>query len=266
MALSIGKAWDETKNFLAREGRLVAPVALATFALPSVLAGWAFPGTGPGTAGGAGLLLMLAVLLAVMVGQMTIALLATGWSGRIGEAMGKVTRRLPAMLGAVMIVFLPLTIVAIVLIGGALAGAGLTDPAMLTPEALAKVPKMGWIVLLLAAVFIFASIRLFPIAAVAATEAGGPVTLLKRSWTLTKGNFGRLLALMLLLVCVAVILDMAVTAVIGSVAALAFGEARAFTLSALLVALASGLVGALVSSVSASMVGRVYAQLAGRKA
>jgi hypothetical protein len=71
---------------------------------------------------------------------------------------------------------------------------------------------------------------------------------------------------MLLLVFVAVILDAAVTAVIGSVAALAFGEARAFNLSALLVALASGLVGAAVSTVSATMVGRDYAQLAGNKA
>ena len=71
MKLSVGKAWDETKDFLAREGRLVAPVALATFALPSVLIGWAYPGTGPGSGGGTGLLLLFAMLLAVMVGQMT---------------------------------------------------------------------------------------------------------------------------------------------------------------------------------------------------
>jgi hypothetical protein len=266
LKLSIGKAWDEAKAFLAREGRLVAPVALATFALPSVLAGWAYPGSGPGTAGGAGLLLLFAVLLAVMIGQMTIALMASGWSGRVGEAMGKVARRLPSMLGAVMIVFLPITLIAIVLLGTVLVGAGLSDPEMLTPEALARIPKIGWILLLLVLAFIFASVKLFPISAIAANEPGGPVAVLKRSWALTRGQFGRLLALLLLLVFVALILDAALTAVTGSVAALAFGEARPFNLSALLVALASGLVGAAVSTVSATMVGRVYAQLAGGKA
>ena len=136
----------------------------------------------------------------------------------------------------------------------------------MTPESLAKVPRIGWIVLLLALFFIFVGVRLFPISAIAATEAGGPITLLKRSWELTKSNFGRLLALMLLLLCIAMILDLAVTAVVGSVSTLAFGEARSLSLSALIVALASGLVGAAVSSVSSAMVGRVYVQLAGKKA
>jgi len=263
--LSVGKAWDETKDFLAREGRLVVPVALATFALPSVLAGWAYPQGNPGSGGGSGLLLLLAVLVAVIVGQMTIALMATGWSGRIGDAMSKVARRLPTLLLALLMVFLPISLVAVVVLGGALSGAGLTDPTAMTAEALAKVPSVGWIILVLMLVFIFASARLFPISAIAATEPVGPIQLLKRSWVLTRGNFGRLLALMLLLLLVAVILDLAVSLTIGSVAALALGEAKAFNLSALVVALASGLVGAAVSSVSASMVGRVYVQLAGEK-
>lgn len=265
MKLSIGKAWDETKEFLAREGKLVAPVALATFALPSVLAGWAYPGGSPGSGGGTGLLLLLAVLVAAIVGQMTIALMATGWSGRIGEAMSKVIRRLPILLVALLIVFLPISILAIVLLGSALAGAGLTDPAAITADALAKVPKVGWIILLLMVVFILAAVRLFPVSAIAATESVGPVQLLKRSWALTKGQFWRLLVLMLLLLLVSVILSAAVSVTIGSVAALVFGEARAFNLSALITALAAGLVGAAISSVSASMVGRVYVQLNGQK-
>jgi hypothetical protein len=266
LKLSVGKAWDETRSFLAAEGRLVAPVALATFALPSVLAAWAYPGSGPGSgpgsAGGTGILLMLAVLLAVMVGQMTIALLATGWSGSIGEAMGKAVRRLPSLIGAMLVVFLPIAMVAIILLGSALAAAGLTDPETLTPEVLAKVPNLWWMLLLLAVAFIIVAVRLFPISAIAATETGGPIALLRRSLALTKGQFGRLLVLMLLLMLAAVVLDAAVTAVVGSIASLALGEARPFNLSALMVALAGGLVGAMVSSVSAAMVGRVYAQLA----
>ena len=258
MTLSIGKAWEETSAFLGKEARLVAPVALATFALPAILAGWAYPGRATG--GGAGWLLVL-VLLAAMVGQMTIVLLVNGWRGSIGEAMTKAARRLPTLLGALIIAFLPVMLVAVVGFGASLTSAGITDPAALTPEVIAKLPNIGWLLLFLALFLIVVGVRLFPISAIAASEPIGPIKLLKRSWALTKGVFWRLLVLALLLGIVAVVLDLAVTAVVGSIAALAAGEARAFNLSALIVALAGGLVGAIVSTVSAAMVGRVYAQL-----
>ena len=104
MKLSISKAWEETSAFLGREARLVAPVALATFALPAILAGWAYPGEATG--GGAGWLLIV-VMFAALIGQMTIVLLVNGWRGKIGEAMGKAARRLPTLLGALIIAFLP---------------------------------------------------------------------------------------------------------------------------------------------------------------
>lgn len=258
MKLSIGKAWDETSAFLGREARLVAPVALATFALPSILADWAYPGERPGAGA---MLVLLVLLLAVLVGQMTIVLLATGWSGSIGEAMTKAVRRLPALIAALLIVFVPVMSIAVVGFGASLASAGITDPAALTPEAIARLPNILWLVLFLSLFFFIAGVRLFPISAVAASEAVGPIRLLKRSWALTSGVFWRLLVLVLLLGLVAVVLDSAVTMVVGSIATLAAGEPRAFNLSALIVALASGLVGAIVSSVSAVMVGRVYAQL-----
>lgn len=259
MKLSIGKAWEETSVFLGREARLVAPVALATFALPSVLAGWAYPGGGRG--GGANLLLIL-VLLVVLVGQMTIVLLVNGWRASVGEAMIKAMRRLPMLIGALLLVFLPVMLIAIVGFGVSLSSAGITDMSQLTPESIARLPNVIWLLLFLALFFIIAGVRLFPISAIAASESGGPIALLRRSWTLTKGVFWRILVLVVLLGIVAIVLDSAVTLVVGSIAALAAGEPRAFNLSALIVALASGLVGALVSTVSAAMVGRVYAQLA----
>lgn len=259
MKLSIGKAWEEASAFLGKEARLVAPVALATFALPSVLMAWAYPGGSPG---GGAMWLLLLVLMAVLVGQMTIVLLATGWRASIGEAMTKAARRLPVLIGALLIAFVPVMLVAVIGFGASLASAGITDPAALTPETIARLPNIVWLLLFLTLFFIVAGVRLFPIAAIAASEPVGSVKLLRRSWTLTKGSFWRLLVLVLLLGIVAVVLDSAVTMVVGSVAALAAGEPRAFNLSALLVALASGLVGAIVSTVSAAMVGRVYAQLA----
>lgn len=263
MRLSIGKAWEETSAFLGREARLVAPVALATFALPAVLASWAYPaGT---TRGGAGWL-MIIVLLAVLIGQMTVVLLVNGWRGSVGEAMAQAARRLPVLVAALIIIFLPIALIATVALGSALVGAGLTDPAAVTPAALAKLPGVLWIIVILSLVFIILGVRLFPISATAASEKVGPFGLIKRSWTLTRGVFWRLLVLVLLLGVVALVLDRAVTAVVGSIATLAAGEARPFNTSALIVALASGLIGAMVSTVSAAMAGRVYAQLAAPEA
>lgn len=259
MKLSIGKAWDETSAFLGREARLVAPVALAMFALPTVLAEWAYPGGN--AAGGAGWL-MIPVLLAVLAGQMTIVLLANGWRGSIGEALGKAARRLPVLVGGLMVVFLPIAVLATLVIGGTLVSAGITDPAAVTPAALAKMPGFLWLLLVLVILFFILGVRLFPVSAIAASEAVGPIALLKRSWQLTRGVFWRLLALVLLLGLAGLILSSAVTMVVGSVATLAVGEPKAFNTSALIVALASGLIGALVSTVSAAMAGRVYAQLA----
>lgn len=258
MKLSIGKAWEEASAFLSKEARLVAPVALATFALPAVLADWAYPGGSGG--GNAGLLLIL-VLLVVLIGQMTIVLLAAGWSGSIGEAMTKAVRRLPILIAALLIFFVPVLLVVTLGFGATLASAGLTDPAAVTPEALASLPKIRWLLLFLTLFFIIVGVRLFPVSAIAVSEAVGPLKLLKRSWELTRGVFWRVLVVLLLLAIAALLLDYAITVVVGSVATLAAGEPRPFNLSALIVAVPAGLAGAMVSSVSAAMVGRVYAQL-----
>lgn len=259
MKLSIGKAWDETSAFLGREARLLAPVALALFASPTVLAQWAYPGGN--SAGGPGWL-MIPVLLAVLVGQMTIVLLVNGWPGSIGEALGKALRRLPVLVGALMIVFLPIAIVATLVLGATLVGAGITDSAGLTPAALAKLPGFLWLMFAIVVLFLYLGVRMFPVSAIAASESVGPIALLKRSWRLTRGVFWRVLALVLLLGVVGLILSSAVTTVVGSVATLATGDPQPFNTSAMIVALASGLIGALVSTVSAAMAGRVYAQLA----
>lgn len=258
MRLSIGKAWEEASAFLGREAKLVAPVALATFALPAILAGWAFPKGGTGA--GAGLLMVL-VLLVALIGQMTVILLVNGWGGSIGQAMGKAARRLPALVAALVIVFLPVVLIATFAIGGSLVSAGINDPALITPQMLAKMPAFLWGVLLFTILMIVIGVRMFPLSAITASEPAGPIALIKRSWQLTGGVFWRLLVLVLLLGLVAVVLDWAATAVVGSIAALAAGEPKAFNTSALLVALATGFVGALVSTVSAAMAGRVYAQL-----
>ena len=266
MKVSIGKAWEETSAFLAREGRLVAPVALAMFALPSISLNWAYPAGSANSASGIATLILLVILIAVMIGQMTIITLATGWRGSIGEALGKAARRVPTMLGAVLIVFGPMVVIFSIALGVVLAAAGITNPATLTPEAMMKITSIVWIALAMLVVMIFLSVRLFPMSAIAAKEQVGPIGLLKRSWSLTRGQFGRLLLALGLLVIAALALSSAVSIVVGSLTALLIGEAKPFTLAALIIALAGGIVSALISSVSAAMVGRIYVQLAGEPA
>lgn len=257
MKLSIGKAWDEASAFLGREARLIAPVALAAFAIPAVLARWAFPNNPQGSAG----LLMLLVLVIGLIGQMTIILLAVGWHGSVGQAMRKAVNRLPVLLGALIIVFFPLMLVAGIAIGALLFGSGIVDPSAIAPEALMKIPGMMWITLLFAVLVVFLGVRMFQATAVAVHEPVGPIALIKRSWQLSRGVFWRLFALFLLLALAGQILTYVTTITIGSVVVLATGEPKPFNTSALLIALAIGLVGAIVSSISAAMAGRVYAQL-----
>lgn len=266
MTLSMGKAWEEAAAFLAREGRLVAPVALALFALPSALLNWAYPAGSVTAAGGANSLALLLVLLVMMAGQMTIVILATGWHGSIGEALGKAARRVPTLLLAAVVIFGPLLIIFSIALAAALMAAGISDPATVTPETLAKVPGVAWLILLMMVVLLVLGVRMFPMSAVAATEQVGPIAVLKRSWRLTRGQFWRLLALLLLLVVAALVLSYAVSVVVGSAATLALGEPRPFNVPALIIALAGGFVSALISSVSAAMVARIYAQLADQPA
>lgn len=261
MRLSIGKAWEEAAAFLAREGRLVAPVALALFALPSILLNWAYPAGTAASASGLASLGLFLVLVAVMIGQMAVVLLATGWHASIGEALGKVARRVPSLLGAALIIFGPLLLIFSIALASALMAAGISDPAGVTPDAMMKAPGVAWLLLLMMVILLFLAVRLFPMSAVAANESAGPIALVRRSWALTRGHFGRLLMALLLLVFAALVLSYAVSIAVGSLVTLSLGDPRAFNLSALLMALAGGIVSALISSVSAAMVARIYVQL-----
>lgn len=258
--LSIGQAWDEASAFLKTDSRLVLPVALAAFAAPTAIAGWAHP-AGDLAGDGPGPLLMLAILIVAMIGQMVISGLAIGLPDSVGSLLGRAARRVWGMIAAAVLLFLPLVIIAVVVMGIILSGRGLTDPAQLTPEALARSPQFAAFVLVLLIAFLAIAARLVPLSAIAINESSRPIALLRRSWALTKGNFWRLLGLLMLLMIAALVLSAATTAVVGSVATLIAGEVRPFSLSALLIGLANGVVGAAVTAVSAAMVGRVYVQL-----
>jgi hypothetical protein len=260
--LSIGKAWEETSAFLAREARLVTPVALALFAVPATLMGWANPSGQPGAGpAGMGWPLTLVALLVTMIGQMTVAALAIGWTGSLGSAISLAARRVWGLLASVLLIFLPVTILAILVLAMLVGASGLTDASQLTPETLAATPGVALFMMLLLVTFLVIGVRLFPISAVAISEMSSPFPLLRRAWRLTKGSFWRLLAVLLLVLIAAMVASAAVTTVVGSLMTLAAGEMKPFSLSALITALADGIIASAITAVSASLVGRIYVQL-----
>ena len=266
--LSISKAWDEASAFLRREARLVAPVALAAFVVPSTVVQWMEPrgAAAPSTSAGTALLLMFVTLLFAFVGQMTIAALVTGWRGSVGEALAAAFRRVWGVFAAIVIIFLPIALVGGLAAGLALIAAGISDPAAVTPEALAKLPQVGAVLLILSLVMLVIWVRLFPMPAVAINEGANPLKLMARSWALTRGHLWRLLATVLLIMIASIVLGWAVTMVVGAVVTLTLGPALPFSASALIIALFAAIAGAIVSAVGAALVGRIYAQLSAGEA
>jgi len=260
--LSISKAWEEAAAFLAREARLVAPVALAAFMVPATLFGWYNPSGDPSLAGGGlGWPLTMIVLILAIMGQMVIAGLAVGWSGSVGAALAHAFKRVWGVLGTVFLIFVPLTIVLALLLGLVVGGAGITDATQVTPEALAAVPGFAPLLLAMMLVFLFAAVRLFPMAVVGMLEMANPLRIIARCWHLTRGHFFRLLGTLLLILIASIVASIAVAAVVGSLVTIVSGAPEPFSVSALLVALVDVLAGALISAISAVLVGRIYAQL-----
>lgn len=254
--VSISAAWDETKAIIARDGKLLAAVALALVALPqAVMAVVGLP-VGP-EAKPLSSLMYFAVILIGLAAQVALNRLAIGPSTTVGGAIGRGFARLLPLFAAFVLFGIVLVLI-LMLIAIPLAGAGLiTIPAPGQPPS----PSLILIMLVLLAVG-FAIFQLsIPVAAV---EAGGPIRLLKRSWQLSRGAYLRLLAFVLFVFVGIVVLGLAVRSVVGSLIILALGTPSAGTMSALLLGLIAGVVQAAFTVVSAVMLARIYGQLAGR--
>lgn len=265
--LSISKAWEESSAFLRREARLVAPVALAMFTVPATLFGWYNPSGDPNQAtGGLGWPLTLVILVLAISGQMAIAGMAIGWSGSVGSALAHALRRVWGVLGTVLIVFLPLSVALVLVIAMMVGSAGLTDPTQVTPEVLAAIPGLSFVVLIFTFIFLFVATRLFLISSLGMVETANPVRILARSWQLTSGHFLRLVGTLLLIVIASFVASLAIAVVVGSLMTMVAGEPRPYNLSALIVSLADGVVSAAISAVSAALAARVYVQLSAGQA
>ncbi|MCL6682922.1 hypothetical protein [Sphingomonas alba] len=251
--LSLSKAWDETRDVLTRDGKLLGAVALALVFLPGVIAGVIDPKQTPATivAGGMTSWLFLISALIGLVGQLAMIRLALGPATSVADAIAHGLRRMPVYLAGTMLWMLPL----IILMG--VFGRHLFDD----PEAVSGTDAL--ITVLVVCVLLFMTVRMILMSAVASAEHLGPVAMLKRAWALSSGNWWRLFAFVLMLGFAAIVLLGAVGAIAGIVGQLLFGEPEAMSVSALFIALFTELVSAMITTVFVVMVARLYAQGSG---
>ena len=256
--VSIGRAWDETSKLLFSERRLLVPIALAFMFVPVTLSGLAAPNALPSDPAKAFSVVAVITFLLGLVGRLAISLLATGRQGKLVDLIVRSVKRLPPLMIALAIVVVPLAAL-FVTASRFLPDAG-TDPASVSlGQALIGLVLMTALLVL---TLVAAARLILPLVPAAAIEDGGPVALLKRSWQISRGNFWRLLALVMLIGIAAITLLFAAQSVVGSIATLLIGKPDPWTVSRLVVALAAALVQTAVIAVGSVMVARTYVQLA----
>lgn len=251
--LSISRAWDETRDVIARDGGLLITLALALFVLPGVVSEITTPAAPAGQFPKPGywtVVTAIAILIALL-GQIAVIRLAIGSRLTVGEAIAHGARRAPIYFLATLLWTAPFLIVGAVLL--AIVGRNPNDVSAAVAVGL----------LVLSGVMLFFAIRMLMTSAIASSEPLGPVAILRRSWDLTSGNWWRLFGFFALFLIAVVIVVTAVGVIGGIIAKLAFGDIEPMTVGALFVALLTQVVSAAVSVVLMVMLARIYVQLAG---
>lgn len=248
--LSISQAWDETRGVLARDGKLIGTVALALLVLPGMILNAAVP-KADATAmmrGSPWVAVVLLVGLISLIGQLAIIRLAAGPHVSVGEAIAHGARRLIPYFSSALLWVLPIVILGSILEQGTQAGVGVAAIALLA----------------LTLVGIFLAVRLILTSAVCSLENVGPIAILRRSWTLSRGHWWKLFGFLLALIIGAVIVLTATVALGGVLSKLLFGgDLSPLSLGGLVMSALTQLVTALIALVFFVMMARIYTQLAG---
>ncbi|MBB6123844.1 hypothetical protein [Sphingobium subterraneum] len=245
MTLSIGKAWEEARAFIARERVLLLPVALLLIGVPLALIFQLIPAslrsmpqnmaTNPPVLPAGNLFGILLGVLITIAGSLALYALALRPGISVGEAIQLGLRRMPISVAATLLMAF-----------------GLSIPLLAVELA---VPALGRTLLGLAGVFL--SVRLMLINAVIVERPVGPFRALVESWRLAKGHFWRL-ALFLVMIAVPAILAQVVAQMLFGTVGFVIGGAE---LGRGLADVAVALVMASVQLLTIVMVARFYRQV-----
>lgn len=282
--LSISKAWDDSRPIIARDGRLMFIIALATVVLPQTILYLVAPessSTGAlevlaaGEAGaeaeaeamaatGGNVLLSLLLGLVNLVGSIAIAYLALARGASVADGLKRGIKRLLPTIG--MFVVLVGGAILIALLLAAVAGIGSVATGSTTVDAEAVSPIAGLVFVVVFGAMVWVAVRMMLVTPVIAAEDEGPFGIIKRSWRLTKGHFWRLLGFLLLFGIGALVFISAVSIIVGLAVQLIFGDPEPLSLAALFVGLAGGIATAILTVVYSTITARMFLQLAGKPA
>ena len=238
---------------LARDGRLFVAVALALFVLPGLVLDASMPDVVAGQLPPAGpwIAIGLVALLIWLTGQLAVIRLAMEPHVAVGEAITHALKRLVPYVLSAFLWLVPILILGSVL--SAFLEINRNHPSVAVAVAL----------ILLTIIAIFLAVRLMLSSAVAGAEEVGPLRILQRSWSLTRGNWWRLFAFVLLFWIGALCLLWAVESVAGVLVRVAVEDSGPRSLGGLLISIISQLISARLSVACFVLLARIYVQLSG---
>lgn len=238
---------------LARDGRLFLAVALALFVLPGLVLDVSMPAMVPGQLPPAGPWIAIAAVALViwLIGQLAVIRLAMEPHVAVGEAILRGLKRVVPYILSGFLWLIPILIV----------GSALSALLQVNQEHPSVAAAVALIVLTAGAIFL--AVRLMLSSPVATAEHVWPLRILHRSWDLTRGNWWRLFAFVVLFWIGALCLVWAVDMAAGVLVRFIVEDAGPRSLGGLLVSIVSQLVSALLSVVCFVMLARIYVQLSG---
>ena len=256
--LSLSHAWDESKEILARDGGLLSAVALALLVLPEIVVGVISPPSVLAQSA-SGRLIAIAAAFVGVIGQLAIVRLALGPSTTVGQAIAHGARRFPATLGALFILIIAMGIVIIPLLVALMMSGVVAMPV----EGQAPPQSFATALLFIVIAVVFVAVKLIMTVPIASAEQVGPLTILKRSWKMTSGNYWPLFGVEILLLVAALVLLLSAQFVGGAIAQVVGGGIEPFSISALILALFMGAAQAAFTVLASVMLARIYVQLRG---
>jgi hypothetical protein len=190
------------------------------------------------------------VVLVSLIGQLSVIRLALGPHITVREAIIHGARRLFPYLGGVVVWLAPILIADSILVP--IMKADPAHPSLAAALAVIVVSLAGLII----------AVRLILLSAVASAEEGHSLEVLRRSWELTRGNWWRLFAFILVFAIGALALLWAAQSVIGVVLRLAFGDLSVLSVGGLILIIIGQLISGTISVILFVMLARLYVQRA----
>ncbi|MGC4250411.1 MAG: hypothetical protein QM605_02800 [Sphingobium sp.] len=260
-ALSIGKAWEDSLAFIRREGSLLFPVALLFLSVPMAILQLMIPPDYMQMAPGQTLaslpplpgtvkLAMIVGGIVMLIGSLAISALALRPGISVAEALRLAVGRLPAVLGASLIVGAGLLFIlfAAAMIGGLLS------------VAIGKAGGVALAAIVMLAGMIYVSTRMLPLSAVIIDRRPGVIAALRETFALTRGQVGRLAVFLIVAVIVILVIQIAVQSIFGILGTLTLGREAGRSIGDIAVALAAGAANVYLMVITA----RIYRQLEAR--